>query len=200
MVIDNQSSRRIILKVLKDFSRNQTITSLSKELNLTRVGIWKVLKKLESQNLIILSKTGDGKTSTYTVFLNWKNPLIEQILALCLSQEAQKYERWLFNFAELEKEVEFLILFGSILHSPKQAKDIDLIGVAKEKNLNKIKDAVLKIQKMQTKDIHSINFTREEFEKELISLQNKIFLEAIRKGVVLFGQDKFIKFMRNISG
>lgn len=198
MVIDNRTSQKIVLRVLKDFSISHTITSLSKELKLTRVGIWKVLKNLESESLIILTKTGSGKTSTYLVSLNWKNPLTDKLLILYLSKEAQKYERWVFNFAELEEEVEFLILFGSILHSPKEANDIDIIGVAREKNIDNIRKIILKTQKTQAKDIHSINFTKGEFEKELKRPQ-KAILDAVKKGIVLFGQDNFIKLMKDLS-
>ncbi len=198
MVIDNITTRKIIVKILKDFSHSQTITSLSKELKLSRVGIWKILRKLESENLIILNKIGKGKTSTYTLSLNWTNALTEKILALYLSQEAQEHQRWVFNFVELEKEVEFLILFGSILHSPKEANDIDIIGVARGKNFGNIKNISLEIQKTLAKDVHSINFTKEEFEREL-KKPNEAILDAVKKGVVLFGQDSFIKFIRDIS-
>ena len=48
-----------ILKVLsKQFTIKWTITSLAKELNVSRVGIWKVLKKSEAEKLILLSPIG----------------------------------------------------------------------------------------------------------------------------------------------
>ena len=191
-------SKKILLKVLKNFSSSHTVTSLSQELNMSRVGIWKVLKKLESENLITLTKTGETQTGTYTISLNWKNPLTEKILSVALSEEAQKYERWRFNFSGLEKESEFFILFGSILHSPKEAADIDVLNIAKRKNLEKIKNIILKIQNTQSRKIHLTNLTKEEFEKELIELKNRILLDALKRGVILFGQESFIKFVKDI--
>ena len=57
--------------------------------------------------------------------------------------------------------------------------------------------SIQKIQKTQVKKIHSIQFTPEELKKEL-KKPNKAFIDAIKKGIILFGQEKFIKFMRTI--
>ena len=81
----------------------------------------------------MLASIGNGKTSAYIVKLNWENILVEKKLALLLSEDAIKQERWRFNFAELEKHVSFLLLFGSILHSPKEARDIDIFAVIDNK-------------------------------------------------------------------
>jgi len=182
--------------LLKDFSTH-TATSLAKELKMSRWGIWKVFKKLEREELIIIKPIGSGKTSTSVIKLNWNNILVDKTLAVSLVQEALKHKRWLHNFADIEQEVDFLILYGSILYS-KDANDIDIIGIANEKKLSKINDIVFKIQQTQTKKIHSINFTKKEFKQEL-NKPNKAFIDAIRKGVVLFGQENFIEFMKEFG-
>ncbi len=191
------TSQKIVTILLKDIS-SHTATSLSKELKMSRWGIWKVIKKLEKDELVILDQIGAGKTSVQKIKLNWDNALIEKILAFSLTQEALKYKRWRYNFADLEKEVDFLILYGSILHSPGEAKDIDIMGVAKEKKLIKIENITLKIQEIQAKKIHSINLTQKEFKQEL-EKPNKVYLDAIKKGVILFGQEKFIKFIKGLQ-
>ncbi len=190
----------IIMKYLfKNILGKITITQLSKETKLSRVGVWKTIKKMQSEKLINLSKVGSGKTSTYIISLNWDNILIEKKLSLSLTEDALKNERWLNNFAELKDKVEFLILYGSILHSPKEANDIDIMGVISDKkefvNAEKI---ILKTQKTQLKKIHSLFFTKQELEEE-INKSNKAFIDAIKKGIILFGQDKFIKFIKDIG-
>src|SRR3989344_3174135 len=91
---------RILKLLLKDFTIKPTITVLSKEIDMSRVGTWKVLKKLETEQLIFLSSVGEGKTSTYNILLNWKNPLLAKTLALALTEESIKNPRWLRNFEE----------------------------------------------------------------------------------------------------
>lgn len=196
METDNLN-KKILLILLKNFTQNHTITSLAKELKITRTGTWKILKKLEKQQLIKLKKLGTGKTSIYNIKLNW-NQITEKTLALYLTEETTKQTRWMTNFEELKNKVEFLILYGSIIHNPEQANDIDIIGIAKKENLTKIEETNKKIQKTQHKKIHSINFTQNEFQQELEN-KNKAFIEAIKKGVILFGQDEFIQFMKEVQ-
>ncbi|MBU2638751.1 MAG: winged helix-turn-helix transcriptional regulator [Nanoarchaeota archaeon] len=194
----NKTAKAILTALLKDFSIH-TATSLSKELKMSRQGTWKILRKLEKDRLILLEQIGKGKTSAQRIGLNWDNEAVEKTLALSLVQEALQHQRWRFNFAELKQEVDFLILYGSILHSPKEAEDIDIIGVvSKEKKLAEISDKILKVQETQDKKIHSINLTQKEFKQEL-KRPNKAYAEAIKKGVILFGQESFIKFIRGLQ-
>lgn len=198
MVRLDKSSEKCLKIILKDFSVEHTITSLSEETGNTRMGIWKAAKKLQSGKLIILTPSGKGKTSTYLIRLNWENPLVDKILAMLLTEEALKYPRWLANFSCLESKTDFLILYGSILSS-KEIGDVDILGIASNKQaFGKIHKIIDKIQKTQIKKIHSINLTKEELKNELTSQKNPAFIEAIKKGAVLFGQENFIKFMRGL--
>jgi DNA-binding Lrp family transcriptional regulator len=189
------TDKKLMLVLLKDFTRKHTITSLAKELKLSRVGTWKILKRLESEKYILTESVGSGKTSTSIIKINWDNLLMEKVLALYLTEESIKQRRWRVNFAELEKEVAFLILYGSILTSPPHANDIDILGIAKKNKFVKIQKIIDKIQKTENKKIHAINFTVSGFREELQN--NKAFMDAIKKGVILFGQENFVKFMKN---
>ena len=172
---------------------------MAKELGITRTGTWKALKKLELEKLIFLSPIGTGKTSTYIISLNLDNPLLEKNLSLILTEEALKQERWRYNFKELENNVNFLILFGSILHSPKEANDIDIMVVVKNKiNFKAVENIILEAQKTQIKKIHAIDLTKEELKTELKN-KNKAYIEALKKGIILFGQENFIKFIKDMS-
>lgn len=188
--------QKIAIILLKNFG-NTTATSLSAELKMSRWGVWKILKKLEKENFIIIEPLGSGKTSAAAIRLNWDNILVEKTLALSLTQEALKYKRWLHDFSSLQQETDFLMLYGSILYSNK-ANDIDIIGVAKEKKLAKISEDISGIQETQNKKIHSINLTQGEFKQEL-KKPNRAYLDAIKKGVILFGQENFIKLMKEIK-
>lgn len=187
--------KKLMLVLLKDFTRKHTITSLAKELKLSRVGTWKILKKLEAEKYVSVESVGSGKTSTSIIKINWDNLLVEKAFALYLTEESINQRRWRVNFAELEKEVDFLILYGSVVSSPQQANDIDVLGIAKNNKFVKIQKIVDTIQKTESKKIHLIDFTASEFRKELQN-NNKAFIDAIRKGVMLFGQENFVKFMK----
>ncbi len=197
MVTRDLTTKKVMLCLFKDFASTHTITTLARKLNLTRVGIWKILKKFEVNKYILLKAVGRGKTSTCIITLNWENLLIEKMLSLYLTEEAIKQRLWQVNFNELERIVDFIILYGSILHLPQQANDIDIICVAPKKNFLKIQGIIDQVQKTQAKKIHSINFVKNEFRTEL-KKQNKAFIDAIKNGIILFGQENFVKFVRGL--
>ncbi|MDO8622807.1 MAG: hypothetical protein Q7R52_01035 [archaeon] len=194
---DNKS---LILRILlKTLDVKPTITFLAKESKLSRVGVWKLLKKLEKNKLILLSPIGAGETSIYIVNLNWESPLLEKTLALILIEEAIKNQKWLVNFAEIEKYTSFFILFGSILTNSKEANDIDIIAVVgKKNNFKHIEETISRIQKTQAKKIHLIDLTEKEFKQELLN-KNKAYLDALKKGIILFGQENLIKFIADLN-
>ena len=199
MELLNPTTHKIMTSILRNVAEAPTLASLGESLSMSHVGIWKAAKKLESENLIILKKTGKKGNSTYTLYLNWKNDLVGKTLELALAHEASLQRRWIFDFAELEKEVDFLILYGSILHSSKEANDIDILGVVSRKgSFSRIGEIILKIQVSQEKKIHLINFSPDELKVEL-KRPNQAFLDAFKKGIVLFGQDKFVNFVKEMK-
>ena len=196
MDIDSPLGNKILLTILKDFSKKHTITSLSKELKITRTGIWKILKRLESREFITLQSLGSGKTSIYMVEIMW-GVLTEKVLSLYLTEESLGQIRWRKNFEELEKESDFLIIYGSILNSKDKANDIDLVSIEPKNKFLITQKIINKIQKTQLKKVHDIHFTKEEFKQELKE-SNKAFIEAVKKGVILFGQEKFVQLMKEV--
>lgn len=193
----NKTSKSVLLLVFKDFTTTHTITSLAKQLKLSRVGMWKALKKLETENYIHLKSIGLGKTSTSLVKVNLENPILEKTVSLYLTEEAMKQRRWQVNFTELENAVDFAIIYGSILHSPQEANDIDILTINKKKDFVNIQKIIDKVQKTQAKKIHLISFTETELKSEL-KKSNLVFIEAIKKGAVLFGQDNFVRFVKEM--
>jgi hypothetical protein len=190
--------KRMLLFLLKDFSSRHTVTSIADMVGVSRVGAWKTLKEMDSEKLIILSPAGTGRTSTFTVALNWGNVLTRKNLETYLIEDAIKNRRWQENFERLGKISSFLIIYGSILHSPKEANDIDIMCVVARKSaFRAIEDGINIIQKTQLKRIHPLNLTEDEFSSEL-KKPNPVFIDAVRKGIVLFGQDNFVRVMEGV--
>ena len=191
MEIDNAS--KVLLHLLKGHNPTHTVTSLAKHLKITRTGTWKILKKLEKQEIIHLEKIGGGKTSTSICELNWENPLTTRTLAVAVTKESLYHQRWIVNFSSISEKADFLILFGSILHDSKKANDIDLLCIAKKKHIADIDKELLKLQKTQEKKIHATILTGDELKNEL--KQNNTLKDAMEKGVLLAGQEKFISYI-----
>jgi predicted nucleotidyltransferase/DNA-binding phage protein len=192
------TAEKILAKLIKEPFAEHTATSLAKAFSITRQGLWKTLSKLSKRGFISLESIANIKKSAVNISVQL-NPISIKMLSLILTKEAMNNQKWISNFAELEDKVGFLILFGSVLNTPKEAKDIDLIAVLDNKNKFKQVDEIIsKIQKTQAKRIHLIDLTKEEFKEEL-KKQNKAYIDALKKGVILFGQDNFIEFIRSLK-
>ena len=193
------STQKVLTAILRHTAGAPTITILEEILEMTHVGVWKALKKLETANMVILKAIGNKKNSTYTAYLNWENHLVEKTLALALEHEATSQRRWVVNFTELENKTDFLVLYGSILNSPQKANDIDVLSIIpKKSSYLEIERIIMNIQKTQLKHIHNIIFSQEVLKEEL-KKPNIAFVNAIKEGVVLFGQDKFVSFIRELQ-
>ncbi len=193
------AGQRIVAVLLRSAAGSLTIAMLAEALGMTHVGMWKALKKLEAANIITLEVIGNKKNSPYTADLNWDNPLVKKTLALALEHEAAAQRRWMINFAALKDKVDFLILYGSILVSSRKANDIDIVSVVSKKgNVMGIERSIMDVQKTQAKQIHNILCTPAGLKEEL-KKPNIAFINAIKEGVVLFGQDKFVAFMQEVQ-
>ncbi len=187
-----------LLRIFKDFSKIHTVTSIAKELKISRVGTWKILKRLEADKLITLSPIGKGKTSAVIAKINFENEVTDKYIALCLTEETSEQRRWQVNFKELKEKASFSILYGSILIDQKHANDIDIVTVVQDRTrFKKIHAIIDKVQHSQIKKIHAINFNEEEFRQEL-EKPNHAFVDAVKTGTLLFGQEKFIYFLKKL--
>lgn len=192
------TTQRILTSILRHVSGSPTIATLAEIIGMTHVGVWKALKKLEADNMLTLKRIGNKKNNPYTVNLKWDNPLVEKTLALVLEHEAAEQRRWIINFAALKEKVDFLILYGSMLISSKKANDIDLLSVVSKKgNVLDIERIIIDVQKTQIKPIHNIICAPAGLKEEL-KKTNIAFINAVKEGVVLFGQDKFVVFMKRV--
>jgi hypothetical protein len=187
----------VLLTLLKETAAPLTITTLAQALGISRVGAWKTLKRMQADKLCTLTTLGTGKTNALLARPDWDNPLTGKLLSLALTRDAVSQKRWMHAFAEPSKHVDFLLLYGSALRSMKDAGDIDIIGVTSKERMLGANDALRQAQKSQHKHIHALLFTPKEFAEELRT--NKAFIDAVRTGVVIHGQDEFVAFMRGLQ-
>lgn len=186
---------KAMLILFKDITANYNANSLSKRLDISRVGTMKILKKLEA-NRLLKSRTL-GKAVFYKP--NLEDSYTSKIIETLLIAEARKYaERWIDEFRDIYKETEIVLIFGSIVRNPEKAKDIDIMFVFKEEKYNKIRGLVSEKNKTLFKKIHEIPQTMNDL-KDNLKEGNKAILDAVKTGYVLHGQDKFVKVIKNVT-
>lgn len=183
-----------ILKLLfKDFSRPYNSRSISKVVDMTPAGAFKILKGLEKRNIVEPQRI--GKAIIYS--LNLKNPLTRREVEMVLTMEAEKFRHWVAEFRFLEDKASFIILFGSTLKKEGEARDIDLLLVAEKIEKKEIDKFLETKKKILSKPLHLLFQTPEDFIHD-IRTKNKASLEILRTGIVLFGQEKIDRLMEGV--
>ena len=198
MIKTAKHREKILVMLLKDMGIKKTVSSIAHEIGLSRVGAWKILKKMEAEGIIAISRVGAGDTSALFIELNWVCPILEKTLSLALMEDAIRNPRWMDTFKELQPKADFLLLYGSAISSPREANDIDILCISGgRQKILEIDRIISKIQKTQLRKIHALCLTPRELASEL-SKPNMPYVDALKKGIVLFGQDEFVAFMRGV--
>lgn len=184
--------QEIINLLFKNKNQFYNSRNISKLIGISHPGAFKILKKLE-KNLIVNPKK-IGNSIIYS--LNFENPLTKNLVENALISQSQKFNKWIMEFKELEEKSIFIILFGSIIRNEEQANDIDLYILSNRSDHNFINEFVKKKNKILNKKVHLILQSENDFLKDLLE-NNKVILEILRTGIVLFGQDKLINLAKN---
>lgn len=193
--INNEMKTALIL--FKDFFSDYNANNLSKKMNLSSMGTLKILKKLKSQNIITSKKMGKAVFYKINFNSNYAKNYLRFILQKEAEESAPRIKRWVKELRPLENNSEVGILFGSILNK-EDFKDVDFIAILNQSQSIRLNEQMDKINKVNIKKIHVIKQTKEDYKKN-IKKRDKIILDSIKKGVVIFGYDKIIKIIENVT-
>lgn len=186
--------KNIVLKLFKDIFADYNPSTISKEINKTRVGAFKALKELE-KDTIVKSKTY-GKANFY--HLNLEDEYAKKNVELLLLEEAKPYKRWKQEFIDLTIFVDVVVMFGSFIKNQKEAKDIDLLLIYNKKYDDKINKNIKLKNDILIKKIHPIKQTPEEF-KENLKKKDKVLINAVKEGIVLHGYKKYVEMIKDVK-
>lgn len=185
----------ILLVLLKDQTRDYNSNNITKIMNITPAGAFKAMKNLEKKNLILGKRM--GKAIFYKI--NLKDYYAFRIMETLLINETRgNASRWIFEFEDLYKYADIVIIFGSIIRNPKEANDIDLLIVSKKEKSDIIKNIIKNKRLILTRPIHLIK----QLPKDLIinlKRKDKVILEALKSGYVLHGYDKLLNYIKNVT-
>jgi len=180
--------------LIRNFSKRYNINQLSKELKLSPRGIFKILKKLEKRNYLISDK--QGNSIFYEVNYNSEDALDACKFSLSEKKMTPFLKALVKDMEELKEITKIAILFGSILTKEKEANDIDLLLIFDEKQFNKIEGEIKKINAIKSKKIHAVYQTKEDF-ADNIKERDKVIIEIIKAGIILWGRDLFLEVIKN---
>ena len=188
-----KNEKKVIRTLLFSFGEEYSINEIARRCNLAPNGALKILKKFAEEGIIILKKIGN--ISSYLI--NFTNSKTRSILELSLIEEANnKIKNRTEDLKELQKITEAAIIFGSYIIEKENPEDIDLFFLLNKENFRKYKEEAKKIYPAMPIKVHDVLQTSEDLEKNILK-KDKIIIEILRRGFILWGQNKIIEAIKN---
>jgi len=196
MLISNNTSKIInfLLRNLELYNINQ----IARALKLSVGSVHKILKILEKRDIVNIKELGNA--IYYSINLNNNEAVKLSELVSIEEKNSILRENKIANIyaQDLVKfNAKLIILFGSILTKKNEAKDIDVLFVIKNKEqVKEINNFCLEISKIRTKKVNPLIMLEQDFVNNLKD-KNKAIQDLIKNGIILKGEDIFIKTIKN---
>jgi len=153
--------------LVRNFAERLTIRSIAKKLGFSAAGVFNILKKLEKERIVIGQKLGTGLFYS----INLQNVVAEHLAAIVLVYSDEK----------------IAIDIGQL----KQAK----AAIFDKKNLLLITDSMT-FMEISIENVNVISKTEDEA-LTLFRKRDAELMQILKKGVVLFGEDKLVDIIKN---
>lgn len=155
--------------LVRNFTERLTIRNMAQRLDFSAAGVFNILKKLEKQNIVRGEKLGTGLFYS----INFENKIAVHIAEIVLLYSDDKISINIEQF--------------------KQAK----AAISDKKNILLIMDNVT-VLNLTVPNMNVITKTEEEF-TDLLRRKDSESLQILKKGAVLFGEEKFADIIKNCA-
>jgi hypothetical protein len=187
-----QNEKNVLKTIFTSFEDN-SINAISKKCHLAPNGAMKILKKFEKENILKPKKI----SNLISYKINFEDEKTRSILQLALISELKGRLKFRYgDLKDLKGLTESAIIFGSYTDLKKDPNDLDLLIILKKNDFEEYKKESSRIFKTMPIKIHEVLQTQEDFKGNLIK-KDKIILEILKTGIILWGQDKIINFIEN---
>lgn len=190
MLTNNE--RKVLRLLLTAFDRNYSINNIAKECDLAPNGAYKILKKFEQEGVLKAKRIVNIKSYA----INFDDEKTESILELALIPTLEgriKYR--LEDFKPLKEITKTCIIFGSYTDLKKEPNDMDVLFIIDKKNFKEYKKRLADI--IVPVKIHDILQTEEDLKDNIIT-KDKIILQILTTGLILWGQKTIIQVIKNV--
>lgn len=191
MLTDNE--KKILRFIMSNFNVDYSINNIAKECSLTPNGAFKILKKFEKEGILEVRKIANIKAYS----INFDNEKTKNILELSFMDLLEGRLKHRFeDLKELKNVTKACIMFGSYIKSKKEPNDIDLFFLLDKINYKKFSKYLDEVMDIVPAKIHDVIQTEEDMISN-IKKNDKIVIEAIRNGKVLWGYDKLVRIIKD---
>ena len=192
MITEKQSK---VLKFLATGSYSENyINNIARECDLAVSGSQWILNNLEEQNIVIHQDIGNLKS--YNINFNDKS---KDFLSLAYSEKLNdKMENRKRELEPLKEVSKISIVFGSYLHK-KDPNDMDMLFILdKTSDYRNFNEKLGHLRHIIPVKIHAVLQTRKDL-IENIKKKDKIVIEALRKGILLWGNKYMVEVLEDVN-
>ena len=152
--------------LVRNFTERLTIRNIAQRLNFSPAGVFNILKKLEKNNIVVGQKFGTGLFYS----INFENRIAEHLAGIVLLYSDEKIEIDIEKLKQADASIfdkkTLLLITGNIT-----ALDISI------------------------PNIEAITKTEDEL-IDLLRKKDSKMLQILKKGIVLFGEDKIVDIIK----
>jgi len=190
-----QNTTIVIMFLLRNMDKfGYNINQIAKLNNISVGSVFKILKELEKNNLVIKNEISNA--SHYK--LNFDNPETTKLCEFLLLAEKRNLKGYARLYADEVikfKDAEMMVIFGSVLRG-KEFNDVDVLFITSQ--VKKVNNFCLEISKVKTKPVVPLIMKREDLIKALKQKKEAI-INMMKEGVVLKGESLFLEVMKNVN-
>lgn len=188
------NAKRALRIIFTDFTAHYNAYSLKDKLGMSDVGTLKLLRSLHQKDLLLSERMGNAIFYKIKTENGYAKKLLELILMENLHL-SNFLKGWLKDLNACSPPAKAIILFGSILHKEKEAKDADIGFILKNaEDYQKIKEKVRQLEKASSIPIHPLYLTVKEFAEQLRK-KDKPLVEIVKTGIFVKGVELIVEVL-----
>lgn len=186
-----ENEKKVLRLLMAAFDTDYSINQVARECNITPNGAYKILKKFEREGILAAKNIANIKS--YRV--NFNNEATDNYLELALMNDlAGRIKYRMDDLKHLRNVTKVCIIFGSYISQKKEPNDLDVLFIVEKENYKEYK-AALREAIIPVK-IHDVVQTENDLLQN-IRKKEKVIMEILRKGHVLWGQKTIVKVIHN---
>lgn len=179
--------------LLTSFGEDYSINQIAKNCNIAPNGALKILRKFEKEGVLKSRKIAN--INSYSI--NFENDKTKNIIELTLISDLTGKLKFRYEDLKPLKDVtKECIAFGSYTNLKKEPNDLDILFILDREKFKLYKEKSSQIYKTIPVKVHDILQTEEDF-KENIKNRDRVVIEILRTGIVLWGYRKIIELIEN---
>lgn len=189
-----KNEKKVLRFILMAFGTDYSINNIARVCGLTPNGTYKILKKFEKEGILQYKKIANIKSYK----INFDNEKTTSVLGLVLiaAIEEDRIRYRAEDLKPLREITKICILFGSYATAKKEPSDLDALFVFDRANYKEYKKRLADIKDITPVKIHDVIQTEEDLITN-IKKKSKAVLNALKNGIILWGQETIIRVIKN---